>query len=155
MRVRTSGAAPPADGRASGRPADTFPVADHLLCACGKDMPEPLQRVGDRRALCGCGQPTRLDDRAQAAYAERAERPEHNRSPEPPRAAAPDPEGGPERDPAPAGDSSTAAPGGRPSSWSEAEISAEAQLPEVPEEEAEPETVPTPRVGDLGSWLSG
>lgn len=116
-------------------------------------MPEPLHRVGDRRALCACGQPTRLDDRAQAAYAERAERPEHKPAPEPPRAAAPDPEGGPEREPGPAG-GDAAAPAGHPSSWSEAEISAQAQLPEVPEEEAEPETVPAPKVGDLGSWLA-
>lgn len=119
-------------------------------------MPEPLERVGDRRALCECGQPTRLDPAAQAAYAERAERPDVTPAPEPPRAAAPELREGSERPPAPAGeDSMPAAPAGHPGQWSEAEISAEAQLPRVPAEEAEPEMVPVPQVRDLGGWLAG
>ncbi len=42
------------------------------LCSCGQHLPEPLERVGASRAMCACGQQARLDEAAQAAYAERA-----------------------------------------------------------------------------------
>ena len=127
---------------------------ESYLCACGKKLPEPLERVGNLRALCPCGQQARLDDDAQAAYAERA----GSHKPEPPRAAPPEASVPSDADPAPggAGRDAGAAPAG---AWSEAEISAEVQLPAEAEAqvEDEPPAPPPPprRAGDTASWVAG
>lgn len=136
----------------------------HHLCPCGDRLPEPLERVGNRRALCRCGQVARLDPAAQAAYAERAPADgQPSPSPaEPPRAAAPEPANeDSERVPAPAEEpsSDSSRPAGEPTGWSDAERTAPAQLPEVEEEaqvEAEAPAPPAPRpAGDFGSWMAG
>jgi hypothetical protein len=126
-------------------------------CPCGKRLEEPLQRVGNLRAMCPCGQLVRLDPHAQAAYAERAE-PAHPR-PEPPRAAPRETTEGPEDAPQPAGGRDAPAPAGSPSSWSEAERHAPAQLPAADEPDPEPETVPMPKLApagrDIAGWVAG
>lgn len=131
-------------------------MAPSYLCSCGKALPEPLERVGASRAMCACGQQARLDDAAQAAYAERA----GSHKPEPPRAAPPEGSIPPDADPAPDGAGGPdPAPAGASSAWSDAEISAEAQLPAEAEADVEVEDAPAPppprRAGDLASWVAG
>lgn len=137
-------------------------MAETHLCPCGKPLAEPLQRVGNARALCACGQVARLDPAAQAAYAERAPGEDTTPSPdEPPRAAAPDADhtGAEREDLAPAGGrSEPSAPAGAPADWSEAERNAPAQLPKVDDDPpVEPETLapPPPRPApDFGGLFS-
>ena len=133
--------------------SDTAPT---YLCPCGKALEEPLERVGRARAMCGCGLLVMLTPAAQAAYAERAGD-DAGVAPEPPPAGDPEPTG-PARDPAPADAREDVGPAGA-SSWSDAEISAPAQLPEAaaePDPEPEPAPPPPPpRRADLGDWLAG
>lgn len=126
-------------------------------CPCGKALEEPLERIGRHRAMCSCGSLVLLTPAAQAAYAQEA--PGTASPVEPPPAGAPEPTG-PERAPAPAGDDghNVAGPAGA-TGWSEAEISAPAQLPAAADEpDPEPEPAPPPpppRRADLGDWLAG